>query len=402
LIASGFDSSTGEAICEITAVSSIAGATLGLDPPLRQLYKVESFSLNANVARATHGESVQEVLGAGNAGTEFQNFALKQPPLTYVSAANSSGATSTLALRVNDLLWYEVPSLYGSGPRDRVFTSRRDDAGNTSIGFGDGTTGARLPSGRVNVRARYRKGIGVSGSLKPGQLNLLLSRPPGLKAVTNPKATSGAQNPESLADARNNAPVTVLTLERAVSLTDYENFARGFAGVAKALATWFWDGYSRQIFVTIAGPGGSAIDSSNDTFGNLQSALRAAGDPFVPIRLASYSPVAFRFGAAVKVDADYETSAVLGAVEAALRSAFSFEARIFGQPVFLSQIVERVQSVPGVIALEVTRLYRPDQSGPALSERLLAALPALSGIGATVAAELLTLDPGPLEALEVI
>ena len=52
-------------------------------------------------------------------------------------------------------------------------------------------------------------------------------------------------NPSRCPDARQNAPFTVLTLERVVSLQDYEDFARAYPGIAKALATWTWDGRKR-------------------------------------------------------------------------------------------------------------------------------------------------------------
>ncbi len=402
LAASGKDSVTGEAISEIAAVSAISRSTVTLDPPLANSYKIESFAFNANVARATHGETVQDVLGAGDASAAFQKFALKQPPLTYVSAANAAGAASTLEVRVNDQLWHEAPTLYGTGPKDHVFISRRDDAGNTSIEFGDGVTGARLPSGQMNVRAKYRKGIGLGGIVKAGQLSLLLSRPQGLKGVNNPKDTSGAQDPEKLADARTNAPLTVLTLDRAVSLEDFEDFARAFAGVAKAMATWTWDGRVRRIFITVAGPGGEKILSDSDTLRNLVSAIRKAGDPFVPIRVNSYQRALFKFGGNVKVDPDFETDKVLAAVEQALRSAFSFDARSFGQAVYLSEVIELVQSLPGVVAVDVTRLYRPDKTVPGLEQRLLAALPEPLSNGTVLPAELLTLDDGPLDALGVM
>ena len=402
LAASGLDSVTGEAISEITAVSAVSGSTITLNPALNSTYKVDSFTFNANVASATHGESVQDVLGAGDASAAFQKFSLKQPPLTYISTANAAGAASSLEVRVNDLLWHEAPTLYGTGPKDHVFISRRDDAGNTSIEFGDGVTGARLPSGQMNVRAKYRKGIGLGGIVKVGQLSLLLSRPQGLKGVNNPKDTSGAQDPEKLADARTNAPLTVLTLDRAVSLEDFEDFARAFAGVAKAMATWTWDGRVRRIFITVAGPGGEKILSDSDTLRNLVSAIRKAGDPFVPIRVNSYQRALFKFGGNVKVDPDFETDKVLAAVEQALRSAFSFDARSFGQAVYLSEVIELVQSLPGVVAVDVTRLYRPDKTVPGLEQRLLAALPEPLSNGTVLPAELLTLDDGPLDALGVM
>ena len=79
-------------------------------------------------------------------------------------------------------------------------------------------TGARLPSGQENVRAKYRKGIGLEGLVKAGQLSMLLTRPLGVKGVINPLDAGGAQDPEQIDDARANAPLKVLTLERVVSL----------------------------------------------------------------------------------------------------------------------------------------------------------------------------------------
>ena len=87
--------------------------------------------------------------------------------MTYISATNASGAASTLEVRVNDLLWHETPTLYGQEAKDRVYIARRDDDGNTAVQFGDGVTGARLPSGQNNVRAQYRKASASKGWSKP-------------------------------------------------------------------------------------------------------------------------------------------------------------------------------------------------------------------------------------------
>jgi hypothetical protein len=232
----------------------------------------------------------------------------------------------------------------------------------------------------------------------------------------------------------------VLTLDRVVSLQDYEDFSRAFAGIAKALATWTWDGRTKAVFITVAGPDGSTIEADSDTYTNLLSALQLAGDPFVSLRVQSYRDVYFRFAGKVKVNPDYETDAVLAAVEEALRAQFSFDVRAFGQPVFLSEVIAAVQEVPGVIAVDVDKLYRADSavlktlplapligtlaggsvvatksltpavnvdkligafSASTLETRLLAALPETLADGSVVAAELLTLHSDPL-ALEVI
>ena len=93
---------------------------------------------------------------------------------------------------------------------------------------------------------------------------------------------SGGEDPESLDRARDNAPLTMLTLGRAVSVQDYTDFARSFAGIDKAQATWAASGTARGIFVTVAGPDGAAVADASETMVNLAGALRNYGDPLVP------------------------------------------------------------------------------------------------------------------------
>src|SRR5262249_34364284 len=125
------------------------------------------------------------------------------------------------------------------------------------------------------------------------------------------------------------------------------------------------------------------------------------GDPFVELRVKTFRPAYFRFAANVKIDGDFESEKVLAAVEQALRDNFSFAARSFGQPVHLSDVIAVVQAVPGVIAVDVDKLYRSG-SASSLQQRLLAELPVLAPNGQLPAAELLTLDAAPLDQLGVM
>lgn len=370
-------------------------STLGLVGALAYKYVRETVTINANVALATHGETTSEILGSGDASKPYQQFVLKQPPLTYTSAANASGAASTLQVWANDVRWHEREALYGAGARDRVFITRTGEDAKLTIQFGDGKAGARPPTGTGNLRAIYRKGIGKAGNVKPGQLSLLLTRPLGVKEVVNPLAASGGDDPEQLEQARTNAPLTVLTLGRIVSLQDYQDFARSFAGVAKALATWTWDGQRRGIFLTIAGPDGAAIAEESETYKNLLAAMQAAGDPYVALRVQTFRLALFGVQANVKVNPDYDAASVLAAVEAKLRAAFSFAARAFGQPVAQSQVLAVMHTVPGVVAVDMNALYRIDEPA-APHARLAAAFPRAGADGVVEAAELLMLDPRPV------
>jgi len=373
---------------------------LKLDAALRHVYERASVRINGNVAPATHGETVEALLGNGDAGSAGQRFVLNQAPLTYVSAPTPSGGASTLELRVADVLWTEAPTLYQASPGARVYQTRQDDDGLTTVEFGDGVEGARLPSGQSNVRARYRKGLGVAGNVAAGQLTTLLSRPLGVSEVVNPEPATGGEDGELLERARENAPLTVLTLERAVSITDYASFARAFAGIDKAHALWIPAGPAQGVFLTIAGVDGAVVPPSGATFASLGAALRSHGDALVPLHLHNHLGVRFRVRLSVKVLASHEIDPVLQALDAALRAHFSFARRQFGQTVSVDEVAAVAQAVAGVQAVHVTRLHRVGQA-PGLLPRLFAALPVASLTGQPLPAELLTLADEPVE-LEVM
>jgi predicted phage baseplate assembly protein len=363
--------------------------------PLTNRYDRASVTVYANVAGATHGETVAEILGSGNAAAAFRSFQLRQRPLTYTLAPTPSGATSTLKVFINDIPWREAETLYAQGPIAKLFATRRDDAGNTSVQFGDGATyGARPPSGTANVRAEYWRGLGVAGNVKARQLTTLLSRPLGLKEAVNPLPGTGGIDPEPLGAARINAPRSVATLDRAVSLTDYEAFARSFAGIAKAVAAWGWDGLSCRVVLTLAGARGEPVPPNDALARNLAAALASFGDPTVPFLLQSYAPATFRLGLRIHVFTQSRPAATQAAVEAALRKVFGFDARDFGQAVTLSEVLAVVQEIENVAACQITALFRTGQAN-GLATRLVAAGPQ-SGGETKVAAEILTLDPGPL------
>ena len=258
--------------------------------------------------------------------------------------------------------------------------------------FGDGKNGSRVPTGQENIRATYRKGIGTGGLLKANQLAQLMTRPLGVKAATNPLSTSGAGDAEVLDDARRNATLTIFTLGRIVSLEDYEDFARSFAGISKSLATWTWSGQKRCIYLTVAGSNGAAV--GQDLYKNLLSAINQAAIPGVPVTIFSYQPRSFRVTANVQVDPDYLPDLVLAAVEKEIRDHFSFTNREFGKTVSLSEVFAVMQHVDGVVAVDIDELYRSDEAA-GLNDRLNADAPR-PGNDQPFPAELLTIDPRPV------
>jgi uncharacterized phage protein gp47/JayE len=347
-----------------TPFSPLSGAQpefleIALTAPLDRRLDPDTAYLLGNVARATHGETVKnEVLGSGDASQTFQSFALKKSPVTHVASALAvGGALSTLSLRVDQVAWQEVPSLYGRGPKDRVFATELDDKGVMTVRFGDGVTGARLPSGQNNVVAVYRQGLGRDGNLDPGAISVPLDRPVGLKGVTSLAATGG-DDPEKIAQARHNVPNTVRTFDRAISLRDFEDLARGFAGVSKAFATWVWDGESQAVHLTVAGPKGASLGPAD--LKTLRDYLRGRRDPNRSLLIDGYVPVALRLTARLQVDPAYVNDTVEAAARAAIESYFAFENRQFGQPVHLSDVYAVLQSAEGVVSVDVDLLGYKD------------------------------------------
>lgn len=321
--------------------------TLLLATPTAYSYKRATVVIQANVVKATHGETRNETLGSGN-GAALQKFMLKQPPLTFVSAPTPDGAASTLQVRVDDLAWTEADTLAGAGPNQHAFVTRTGDDDRVVLTFGNGEQGARVPSGIENVRATYRQGIGMAGNVRAGQVSLLLSRPLGVNGVLNPLRASGGADREDLGQARANAPLAVMALDRLVSTRDYADFARTFAGIAKASARRLSDGHRLLVHLTVAGAADAPIDASSDLYRNLSIALGRFGDPALPVRLAPRELVVLMLSAEIALASGYAWEPTALRVRQALLAQMGFERRALGQPALLCEVLSLIQNTEGV------------------------------------------------------
>ncbi len=381
--------------------SIVLNTILVLKEPVTNYYDPFTVVVYANVAAATHGETRQEVLGSGDGSQRFQKFELKQAPLTFVSAATASGTKTTLQVRVNDILWKEADTLYGLLPDDKVYVTNISDNGKVTVAFGDGITGARLPTGTENVRATYRVGIGTPGLLHAGQLSMLLTPQLGVNGVTNPLDTTGAADPESRDDARQNAPLTVLTLDRIVSVADFENFTRAFTGIGKARAEMIWSGEKQVVSITVAASDQSQIDKNSSLYKSLVQAVKDAGHSNNTVYIENYHRVLFSVNAAIKVDSTYLFENVKNKVVQLLKDRFSFDARDFGQDVTPAEIIATIQQVEGVV---FTRLLLLKEIDPFTQQhfRLLAGLALLQPDGKISPAELLVINSNEIYITEIV
>jgi predicted phage baseplate assembly protein len=318
-----------------------------------------------------------EALGSSD-GSALQSYPLKKQPLTYLPSTDPgsvSAVQSTLNVTVNGVQWREQPTLFESGPAAQDFTTTRDDAGRSTVVFGDGTNGTPPPTGTNNIHARYRVGLGSSGNVLGAGVQQLLDNLAGLQQVTNPQPTIGGTDPENLDGIRTNTPASVRTFNRAVSTEDYAAVARTFPGIAKANARWvLYDTNLTAlahpyIQLTVAANNETPISPGN-LAGQLRSFLDQRRDPNVPLRILDFAPVYVDIALRVDLDDLVPRQATFARVRAALNPArnpdgtagyFAFESLDFGESLHLSAIYSFVQNVLGVREVNVTRFRRMDQ-----------------------------------------
>lgn len=316
-----------------------SGLVTPLDPPA---------TVYGNVVAVTRGETVPgETLGAGDASLASQSFKLKNKPLTYVSAPTSgdaAGVRSTLTVWVRDLVWREVPSLFGAGPADPVFIVRQDDDGESWVTFGDGVRGARLPAG-ASVVARYRFGAGAA-SPPAGGINQLGKPVKGVSSVRNPVPAAGGADREPASQVRSYAPRSALLFGRAVSIQDMEALAAGLPGVRAVQAQWAWDPAMQLPAVRLWYIGPASIADT------VTAALRAATAPATPIRASSAQAIPATLVVDLHVDRRHQRELVAAAVVAHLTAAgtglLSAEQIGIGATLFRSRILAEALAVDGV------------------------------------------------------
>ncbi len=326
-----------------------------LHKPLAYSYKRSTVKLYGNVAKASHGETVPEVLGSSNASVPFARFALKRPPLTYVPAPTTSGVLGTETVRVNGVRYTRVDSLLDATGEERVYEVTVDETGTAILTFGDGVRGARLPSGQENVRATYRVGIGAAGNVRAEQISLLTSRYLGVNGVINPLRASGGAERDGPERIRRNTPLAAQSLSpisRLLSVPDYAAFARRFAGIGHANARKLTNGSYELVHMTVAGVDNIPLDPEGVLLTTLEAAYQQYGDPAFPVVIEVRELVALVLQAkvAIKPDAEWD---IKDQLRRRLFEEFSFEKRGLGRPAFLSEAIAVMQATPGVDRVDI-------------------------------------------------
>lgn len=366
-----------------------------------------------NLVDASQGKTEREaVLGNGDARQPWQTFALPKAPLTYSLSADGVPAHSpALQVWVGGRQWSRVDAFHGHAGSETIYTVREDADGRSHVQFGDGETGARLPSGLQNVSAVYRSGVGAAGAMQAGATPTASERPQGLGPLHLAGMVSGGAQPEAADKAREAAPGKVQSLGRLVSIADYETETLAVPGVVTAAAAWdLYDAVPALLLRVLLQAGREA------EFSAVQATLAHAQRCRGPDRFALVVQQALLRHAFVDLQYARDPSHRADTVQAALRSAlglvgdaaaarsglFGLQARRLGAPEYSSRIEGRLQQVAGVLWCKVTALGLLAAAAP---DPLALPLPAAPRPAAAVlpcgALELLQLAPLHLTLNEV-
>jgi len=119
--------------------------------------------------------------------------------------------------------WKRVDSFFASQPRSRHYTL---DYITGHIQFGDGRRGLVPQEAKNSIVAQsYRIGGGALGNVNANTLTSLGRALAYIEAVTNPLPATGGSDRETIDDAKNRAPYTIKSRDRAVTTEDYEMLA---------------------------------------------------------------------------------------------------------------------------------------------------------------------------------
>ncbi len=197
--------------------------------------------LLTNVVEAFNRVTIRdEILGSSDA-TPLQSFELLRKPLLEGEVIEVCERQPPSAEDLEDLgedpvrpvedesseqvwvRWKQVPSFFQSGPRSRHYTI---DYQTGLVTFGDGRKGMMPPEGQNNIIAKsYCIGGGAAGNVNANTITTLTQALAYIDSVTNPMAAEGGADRESVEEAKDRAPYTIKSRDRAVTAEDFEMLA---------------------------------------------------------------------------------------------------------------------------------------------------------------------------------
>jgi hypothetical protein len=318
-----------------------------------------------------------ELVGTSN-GTPNQSFVLGETPAVDGSLSVYVQGGSAYSK------WRQVQHLVDSNPYDQVFTVTSDADNNLYVNFGDGVSGA-IPVNFSEIRVLYTVGGGVLGNVTTGVLTTIDSVPgyssndvialQALVTVTNDSVAVGGSNPESLAQIRYAAPLTLRANTRAVTLEDFNSLALGVTNCGKANAvSSIWTSVtlyvapSRNQNDSDLQPGLDEAQATTSEYTTLAADVLSSLTPrlLIGTSLTIQPPVYVDIVLTVQYakQPQYTEAEVEASIKSVLTTYYGYYYNSFAQKIYVQDIETTLNNnVRGLQIAKLTNLHRALDSG---------------------------------------
>jgi hypothetical protein len=233
-------------------------------------------------------EYVSESVAVSN-GSVNQAYVLQNNPV--------SGGMFTVYVNTNPSVgpqaWTFVETLVGQAPTALVYTNFVDANQNFYIVFGDGVNGYVPPLGSP-ITCTYFVNEGPLGNVGANTVNTYLNPPSGsprvtgITGVTNPSAASGGAAQESIQSIQTQAPASLTTLGRGITVQDINTLAKNLSGFVWASAV---EATYQLVNLYMAPNGGGALNSIQIAAAQTAMAAVVLPNTTVTILSPTYVPV---------------------------------------------------------------------------------------------------------------
>lgn len=340
---------------QVATSTTVSGATTQIIFETNEALTVPATPTNQASVIATQGYTITNEIVTGQA--------TGQPNQVY-PLENTGVIEDSVSVTIDNIVYEKVQYLIDVPGTTPAFTTLTDADGISYIQFGD-NIGGRIPPLNKAIYATYRVGGGTIGNVPAGSLTEILTGFSSGLSVTNQSAAAGGEDPETTDSIKVNAPTSLKSLNRAVSLSDYAALTLQVAGVAKANATS--ETYS-SVIVYFAPFGDRGVEADNVTPTGVFDALeqnvatyligKAPANTTVTLAPPSYVKTDIKLS--VTVLPQYRRTTIQAAVLSALADVLDFNNVLFADRISLQYIMKTIASVPGVDFTEVRLLRRRD------------------------------------------
>ena len=318
---------------------------------------INAGQLSVSVAVIEGRTATEQSLGLAS-GKVFERFNLTASNIVFNWADTDLGVTVD-GVEAQHMRWPR-----DARPTDLMYWVRVRRDGGLQLRFGDGQYGSLLRAGSP-VQVTFRQGGGVKGRVAKNSIKRVVSTvtfegAPVVLTCTNATRAIGGLAEENLEEIRQAAPAFFRTQDRAVTIEDYEIYARTTPGVfrAKAVASGV-----NGVILYIVPEGAEAGDVLTPT---LKSAVLASLDK----RKMATDSVSVVQATLVPIDVDLEVFSYAternSVVRERVRDAFldtdrgllAFSVNELGKHLRQSDMVNVVEDIEGVDYLNVLKYTR--------------------------------------------